>query len=387
MADHRTTLTRVGALLVSALLPASTAAEVVDRRTTVAASGEVTQLSEAGLLAVENRNAVSGALLDADGDGRTDVLVVHRLDVEPPLLYLSRPEGQLQEDGAARLPGLPGGVSAVVATADFNADGWTDVFLGRTPADALWLADGAGGFRDATAVWLPAGTGGTVQAAASDFTGDGLPDIVVLRQGRASLLENVRGLGLREVVLELSLVAEGTSHLAAADADADGDADLFAASETHFSLALQGGAGRWERIVRPNPGGLPVSGVSAVDVDGDGAAECIVSRDDRPVLLSYLAGRWRLTHLPQLPGPAASPAAADFNGDGRIDLFFPVIGVDALFLQEEEGRRWTLATHWVAQDHEAGRWAAVLDANFDGHTDLYIANDGQDSFYLQQPSP
>ena len=250
MAINRTTVTRVGALLVSALLPALAAAEVVDRRTTVAAGGEVTQLSEAG---------------------------------------------------------------------------------------------------------------------------------------RLTLLENVRALGLREVVIEPALVAEGAAALTAADVDADGDADLFAAGDAHFSLALQAPGGQWERVARPNPGSVPVSGVSAVDVDGDGSDELVVSREDRPLLVAYRGGRWVVTRLPRLAGPATQPSAADFNGDGLVDLFFPVVGVDALLLQE--AGRWVVAAHWVVQDREAGRWSACLDADQDQRTDLFVANDGQDRVFLQRTSP
>jgi hypothetical protein len=94
-----------------------------------------------------------------------------------------------------------------VVVADFDGDGWSDVFLGQnffayqpqtTRSDAgrgLWLkGDGRGGFRAVPAAESGIAVYGESRgAAAADFDGDGRVDLVVTQNGAAAkLFRNVR---------------------------------------------------------------------------------------------------------------------------------------------------------------------------------------------------
>jgi len=379
-------------LLVAVLLsPGSAAGEVVDQSVAIPASAQVTQLVQSSaLVPVENRNPVGGGAADLDGNGTLDVLVMHRLPEELPLLLLNDGQGHLTDAPTGHLPVLEAGETFTAALVDLDNDGARDVYVGRRSHDAVWLNDGQGVFHDATATWLPEGWGGTTALASGDLTGDGRPDLIVVQSGAVRVLENVFGNALREATSELlPQPLEGVHCVLLFDADGDGDLDLMTAGAETLQCFLNERPRMRALAPRHNPQRQPVTGLATGDLDGDGLPEVVMSRRGQPLVWRN-RGNTQFVSQPGLiraPGFANGIVLADVNGDHRPDVILPMTGPNALIVNPGTKGQWRLQPGWLPSDNEASRLAFVGDFNGDGLPDLYVANDGQDCLYLQVSKP
>ena len=155
----------------------------------------------------------------------------------------------------------------------------------------------------------------------ADFDGDGDLDGLQQGDGGVSLLRNAGGALSREA----SIPGVRTDKLAIGDADADGDVDMAA-----VVYEPGRGPGRAGVLVAWNDGGglftpgprapLDVNqpfSLTMADLDGDRAADLVVSGKDGPMVLWSRAGR--LERGPRLPSWRYT-TVADVDGDGRTDV-------------------------------------------------------------------
>ncbi len=171
---------------------------------------------------------------------------------------------------------LDGGSGQGMVAADFDDDGWPDLYLSvfRAP-NLLLLNDGAGGFRDAPSADLNDGDA-AFGVAVGDIDNDGDLDIfqaaggtsrlarslLLLNQGGGQFIDFTEGLGLSPLGSLALLGAE------LADIDNDGDLDLMTA-QPHF-LFLNDGHGFFEEATaRAGLGGIGLD-LTFVDYDLDG---------------------------------------------------------------------------------------------------------------------
>lgn len=183
-------------------------------------------------------------------------------------------------------------MSGGACAADYDRDGWTDVFLvgggrfealdGRAapPRHALFRNRGNGTFEDATPKSGLKNVGWAMGCAAADYDGDGLPDLYVTYYRTPNQLWLNRGDGAFEDVTARTRTGGPAGRWSTGatfgDFDGDGDLDLFVAGYVALDPAHlpEPGANRYCRHhdlpVNCGPRGLPGEGDLLFRNEGDG---------------------------------------------------------------------------------------------------------------------
>jgi hypothetical protein len=204
---------------------------------------------------------------DFDNDGTPD-LVLSRMGTRP-LLYGNNGDGTFTEVGLAAALSVASDTFGV-AWADYDNDGWLDCYLGSATGVCDWLFhnNGDGTFTDVAATAGMASDASVgVGVAWADYNNDGFADLYVGNSGEAFLYHN-SGNGTFADVAASSGVAGGRPNEAAcwADMNLDGRMDLFSAVGGPLSALFYniGAAGNWLRVrtltsgVGDATGGWPV---------------------------------------------------------------------------------------------------------------------------------
>lgn len=193
---------------------------------------------------------------DFDHNGLTDFYVTAgrggnngtKFDGRGNELWLQTSPGEYQNRAAAWRVEDVCGRSHHAAVADFDGDGWEDIFVGNAPPRAvtpdpcdtlpgsetshLYLNEAGTGFEDATAAWGASTNGGARCAEAGQFIGDPAPDLVVCRSAGLLVLENVPGRGFVDRRAARGIPATGWRQATVGDVTGDGVPDLVAATGT-----------------------------------------------------------------------------------------------------------------------------------------------------------
>jgi len=297
----------------------------------------------------------SVALVDADGDGAADDLVVGTVAGEPSLVYLGDGSGSF--DGVEPLPIPDGGHVTQIVASDQDGDGEPDLILAHSDGPALvYLSDGG-----------------------TDADQDG---------------ERDRPPGAFETALTTPLGAEGDVQPAVAALDHDADPTtpdvLVVGGANGPDLLWPSGAAHADDQALPIPGteDLVTTAVGIGSVDGDDA--------NRDVLLGTESGLLLLADLIDLSDPAAlgdqaapqtlhSAAVADIDvgdldGDGIDDV--AAVGDEStlVFVGADGGP--TLQDELALPQGVDGRGVEIVDTDGDGVLDvLTSATDGQSLVY------
>lgn len=228
---------------------------------------------------------------------------------------------------------MPGGI----AVFDFDADGHLDLFLangGELPAGRKTrpehtnrLLRNAGGmhFEDVTGRAGLAGNDYAFGASAADYDGDGRPDLLVSHIRGITLYRNQGNGMFEDVTAQAGLDNHGRWSVGGAwfDYDGDGDLDLYVVNYVLWDPKSEREcltAGRIDfchpRYYEPQPGALFRN-------DGNGTFTDV----------SQQSG------IAQHRGKGMAATVADWNGDGRPDLFVTNDRMPAfLFLNRGNGR-------------------------------------------------
>lgn len=326
-----------------------------------------------------------------------------------------------------------------VAVLDYDNDGCMDIYFtngaampslvktGPEYSNRLFHNDCKGGFTDVTDKAGVAGEGYSIGVAVADYDNDGYPDIFVAGVNRNILYHN-RGDGTFEDVTEKAHMGGVDAHygklwsVAAAwvDVDNDGWLDLVVSNYVQWDPKLEPSCGTVEKPLYCHPAayhdtpdqlfrnnhdgtftditessGLGAQigkgmGVAVADYDGDGLMDIFVANDSVPNFLFHNLGHGKFEEVAMLAGVAlnddgravASMGAdfRDYDNDGRPDLLFTALVNDTFPLFRNSGgtppfedvtARSGLA---MATRTRTGWGMGVYDLDNDGWKDLFTAN-------------
>ena len=290
--------------------------------------------------------------------------------------------------GFAGRPLLPEITGSGGALADVDGDGDLDAYLVQAgslhpgeassqPGNRLFLNDG-GRFVEATNANGADDAGYGMGVAAGDYDGDGDVDLYVTNVGPNTLYRN-DGSGRFEEVAAAAGVDDPAWSTSAvfADFDADGDLDLFATNYIHWAVEseLNCYSGSVLTYCPPQNYDAPAQD-RLYRNNGDGTFTDV----------SAASG------ISRVFGNGFGVVGADFNDDGRTDLFIANDQmVDQLWLNQGGLRFEEAAALWgcAVDEHglaKAGMGVAAADVDDDGDTDVMVTNiTGQtDSFFRNE---
>ncbi|MFL5351424.1 FG-GAP-like repeat-containing protein, partial [Archangium sp.] len=324
--------------------------------------------------------------VDFNGDGKLD-LASHST------LWPGNGDGTFQTDYPFGLPSLTGGTG--VAFGDFNGDGKLDsvsVNNNYGPEQIyIGLGNGAGVFTKAyTTRAHPTSNVYPISVVAADFNGDGKLDVATANNtfydsNVSVLFGNGDGtLGAPAFVQVNGFQSTDlySQQVIAADYDKDGDIDLIVASPN------QGGAtpsadGRVTVLINPGNGvfarsngtstGPGTSTVAFADFDGNGTKE-IVSAAYTDGTIALQPRGLEQQRFPA--GAVRAVAAADVDGDGKLDLLGG--GADGIAILRGRGD----GTFLAPVQYATGPWpqgATIGQMDGDGYPDVIVFDQDRQS--------
>jgi hypothetical protein len=219
-----------------------------------------------------------------------------------------------------------------VAVADFNGDGIADlVSLNQSTAGTgfvlatVYLGNGDGTFRSALVRTTSGPVGSGYSLGVGDFNGDGIPDIAMLGYSTLDIFIG-NGDGTFKTGLS-SNITSAAYPFVVADLNGDGKTDLAFSTGAGVSVVLGNGDGTFQAAASYGSFLLPRVLVTA-DFNGDGTPDIALDSWNTATAPNSLASVLLGNGGGTLQSPVSYAAgtnsygvvAADFNGDGRVDL-------------------------------------------------------------------
>ncbi|NAY91276.1 hypothetical protein GTQ34_05025 [Muricauda sp. JGD-17] len=288
------------------------------------------------------------ALEDFDNDSDLDLIFVTE-DDKVNEFYLNKGNGHF-EDNTKEFPAQ--GVSNGVLAGDFDNDGWMDIIVGNNGQNN-YLKNTNGKFVDETMDRLPTTNDITQDLQAVDFDNDGDLDVIVANEKANRLLLN-NGQGkfsdaTSDYFEEESLLDE-TREATFADIDNDGDYDVYFANVYMFQQVepiqrLLVNKGKGNRFADETAERLGFTKEYSIidgtfsDLDADGDLDLVLLTHVGPKLFQndgkgYFQDITK-TAFGVVKGDGVDTEIADFNGDGKLDIFIGCFRAsDILLLQD-----------------------------------------------------
>ena len=296
-----------------------------------------------------------------------------------------------ESNGPLSQPGLGQGTGLV----DVDGDGDLDAHLVRDgEADLLLLNDGLGQFTAASAGPIN-DTGAGRGAAWADFNGDGNLDCALARFDQPNLLFCGDGNGGFTPAAGFGFDDAGSGQCFSwVDFDLDGCLDLYLVNWGQANQLLRGlGDLGDEFYIFMAQGWMaadPGYGSSAAwaDFNRDGRMDLFLTNAGGPNVLyeNMTIGMQDVTTIAGLladAGPGAGAAWGDFNNDNRLDLYVANAGDNDILYDNCSNGLLTLVTGENLGDNGYGHGVVWADFDNDGHLDLYLTRVGQSDLMLQ----
>jgi len=283
-------------------------------------------------------------------------------------------------------------VGCGVAFLDYDNDGWLDVFVlcGTRMEDPvpgstnrLYKNNRDGTFTDVTEKAGLIRTGWASGVTVADYNNDGFEDIFITYYGQNVLYKNNGDGTFTDVTKQAGLLYDGKTRWGSGctfvDYDRDGHLDLFVSNyvDLHMDRLPKPGANPYCNYkgvaVNCGPRGLPMPRDYLYRNNGDGTF-----RD-----VSEESGIWKAEKAYSM-----TSVAADFSGDGWSDIYVASDSTPSLLFRNkrngtfgEEGAE--LGVAFSADGVEqAGMGVAVGDYNLDGRLDIFKTHFSDDTSVL-----
>jgi len=329
------------------------------------------------------------AVLDADGDGRLDLFFTNGAALQDPMpagaqpdksdprywnrLYLQGPDGRFRDATAeAGLSGVEqGGYGMGVAVGDYDNDGDPDVYVTNYGRNVLYRNEGGGRFRDATAESGTAAGGWSASAGFFDYDGDGWLDLLVVRYVDWTF-ENNGYCGEKKPGYRAYCHPDNYEPMTHVLYRNRGDG-TFADVSAESGIAASPGKGL---------------GVAFADYDADGRVDVYVANDSVQSQLFHNEGDGTFEEVGLLTGVGFNEDGktfagmgvdfADYDNDGRDDLIVTDLSNERyrLFRQSADGsfQDLTHASGIGAATSAFSGWSTrFFDYDNDGWKDLFVA--------------
>ncbi len=316
-------------------------------------------------------------LLDFDMDGNLDVYLVQSGDLEAAKgpnagneLYRNRGDGTFQNVSAGS--GTDDvGYGMGCTSADYDNDGWVDLYITNVGPNTLLRNNGDGTFSDVSVAAGVDDVGWGTSAAFLDFDADGHLDLFVVNYIRWSLPGDIpcyTGTGARDYC------SPNSYNTPAADTlyRNRGDGSFEDVSESSGIRSVFGN-------------GL---GVACADFNGDGLLDVYVANDGMPNQLWINRGGGHFEDEAMMSGCAVNMQgeseagmgvqAVDFDNDGDADLFMSHLRGETNTFYQNQGSWFDDVSAGIGLGGPSvdytGFGLGFADFDHDGRQDVYIAN-------------
>ncbi|MEJ7593850.1 MAG: putative Ig domain-containing protein, partial [Planctomycetaceae bacterium] len=256
------------------------------------------------------------ALADLDQDGVPEVIYGGTvLDNEGRLLWRGDSVGGEGRGGLTAY----GGIGALSVVADIDLDGLPEVVAGKS----AYRYDGK-------LLWNAAITDG--YAAVGNFDANPYPEIVVITEGNAYLLDHLGEIEWGPV--QIDTIGLGGAPTVA-DFDGDGMPEIGVAGRLQYTVLETNGSIKWTASTQENSGAA--TGSSVFDFDGDGRAEVVYGDEDSLDIYDGLTGENRYSFPRGNATVTEYPVVADVDGDGRAEIITVATTADGLNINDTTG--------------------------------------------------